>query len=587
MPTHSLTAFIWSFIRVQRWVFLAILFTTVVWAIDQTVWPVILQVIVDAFGRFEHVRSEAWPALRAPLFWSIGMWLGVEIGFRIQGFLLARALPRLEAQIRLAAFNHVQRHSPKYFHEHLAGSLANKINDLSTQVSHLLRNLLMLFIPSLLAVILACLFLFRIHAIFAGLLLGWVAIHLIVTLLFSVGCDRREHTHAEDRSHLSGKIVDSLTNYFAVNLFYRFNDEMRGILPLQAEEQRTNEQSLRYMEWMRFAAGIFGILIGGVVINGLLILYWMHGEFTTGQAVQIFNTVWNITMVMWIASAEIPQTFQAIGVARQGLALLHHPQDIADVPEARPLQVSRGEIVFDDVSFQYGHQQIFTNKTVRIAGGSKVGLVGFSGAGKSTFIALILRLYATSAGRILIDGQDVAKVTLESLRHQIAVVPQTPLLFHRSILDNLRFGRPEASEEAVVEAATRAHCMEFISKQPKGLRTVVGERGAKLSGGECQRVTIARALLADCPLLILDEATSSLDSVTEKYIQSSLHTLMQGRTSIVIAHRLSTLEHMDRILVFDQGKIIEDGSHAELLRLRGHYARMWHMQAGGFLPDIP
>lgn len=585
MSTNSLIEFIWSFVRRQKWAFLGVLATTMIWALDTALWPVIVRVVVDIFTRFDMARKGAWSALQVPMFWSIALWLAIEVGFRIQGFVLARALPKLESEIRMTMFDHVQRHSPKYFNDQLSGSLANKINDIALQVSRLLRTLLVVFIPAFLAALVACTLLFRIHPLFAGLLITWLFLHFGVTVFFSRGCDRRENIHAEVRSQLMGKIVDSLTNHFVVNLYYRFDAEKRRLLANQAKERQTNEQALTYIEVMRSLLGAMGCLINSVVINGLLIFYWIHGELTTGEAVQVFNTVWNITMVTWISSSEIPGIFQSIGVAKQALELLQDPQDIADVPNAHPLVVSKGEIVFDAVAFCYGPQRIFENKSVRIAGGSKVGLVGFSGAGKSTFISLILRLYSAEKGRIMIDGQDIANVTLQSLRSQLSLIPQDPLLFHRSLSENIRFGRPDATLDEVIEAATKAHCLEFIRRQPYGFETKVGERGAKLSGGERQRIAIARALLANTPILLLDEATSALDSITERVIQDSLQSLMTGRTSLVIAHRLSTLENMDRILVFDQGKIVEDGSHHELLRLGEYYAKMWNMQAGGFLPQ--
>jgi ATP-binding cassette subfamily B protein len=222
---------------------------------------------------------------------------------------------------------------------------------------------------------------------------------------------------------------------------------------------------------------------------------------------------------------------------------------------------------------------------VTIQSGSKTGLVGFSGSGKSTFVNLILRFFDVSSGKILIDWQDIKQVTQDSLRQSIALIPQDTSLFHRSLMENIRYGRLEATDEEVFEVSKQAHCDEFIRQLPEGYQTLVGERGIKLSGGQRQRIAIARAMLKKAPILILDEATSALDSVTEKYIQESLHELMTGCTTIVIAHRLSTLAEMDRILVFSKGSIVEEGTHQQLLALNGHYAKMWKMQAGGFLPD--
>jgi ATP-binding cassette subfamily B protein len=322
-------------------------------------------------------------------------------------------------------------------------------------------------------------------------------------------------------------------------------------------------------------------------MNGSLLYLWLHNRITTGEVIQVFTTMWSLTMILWTVGAALPALFQSFGTAKQAYSVLLDPQDLGDKPGAPELKISSGEIVFDNVSFRYGEKSLFENKHVQIRGSEKVGLVGFTGAGKSTFINLILRFFPLHNGKILIDGQEVAHVTLESLRRQIAMIPQDPVLFHRTLRENISYGKPEADEAQIIRAAKLAHCDEFIRNLPGGYEAKVGERGTKLSGGEKQRIAIARAILVDAPILILDEATSSLDSVTERYIQDSLETLMQNRTTIVIAHRLSTLSRMDRILVFDQGKIVEEGTHAALLSEEGLYARMWKMQVGGFLPDAP
>jgi ATP-binding cassette subfamily B protein len=289
---------------------------------------------------------------------------------------------------------------------------------------------------------------------------------------------------------------------------------------------------------------------------------------------------------MWEMAGRLVQFAEELGKCSQALTIITTEHEITDRPEAKPLHVTQGEIIFDNVTFHYlANNRLFENKHVEIAAGSKVGLVGFSGSGKTTFVNLILRFFDIGGGRITIDGQDIASVTQDSLRAQISMIPQDTSLFHRSLMENIRYGRLDATDEEVIEAAKKAHCHEFICQLPEGYNALVGERGVKLSGGQRQRIAIARAILKNAKILILDEATSALDSVTEQYIQESLETLMRGCTTIVIAHRLSTLSAMDRILVFDKGHIIEDGTHRELLEQNGHYARMWHMQAGGFLPE--
>ena len=262
------------------------------------------------------------------------------------------------------------------------------------------------------------------------------------------------------------------------------------------------------------------------------------------------------------------------------------PLDIQDKPDATALCITHGEIIFDKVGFHYkGTTPLFDKLPVTIEAGQKVGLVGYSGGGKTTFCNLILRLYDVTAGRITIDNQDIRDVMQDSLRAHIGMIPQDPSLFHRTLMENIRYGKDDATDDEVIEAAKRAHAHDFIAKLPNGYEALVGERGVKLSGGQRQRIAIARAILKNAPILMLDEATSQLDSVTEREIQDSLWDLMQGKTTIVIAHRLSTLLHMDRILVFDAGRIVEDGTHNELLARAGLYKTLWDAQVGGFLPE--
>ena len=353
------------------------------------------------------------------------------------------------------------------------------------------------------------------------------------------------------------------------------------------EEERTNVSARKYVEKMRSVTSFFYATLCFIGINGFVIYLWLQYQITTGEVAQVFGTMWNIAAVMWAVGGALPAFFQSFGIAKQAYSVMLDPQDMGDKPEAKELKIKAGEIVFQKVSFYYGEKKLFSNEQAHIRGGEKVGLVGFTGAGKSTFISLILRFFPLHSGKILIDGQDIADVTLESLRHQIALIPQDPVLFHRTLRENISYGKPNATEAEIFAAAKLAHCDEFIRNIPAGYEAKVGERGTKLSGGEKQRIAIARAILVDAPILILDEATSSLDSVTEKYIQDSIAKLMQGRTTIVITHRLSTLSRMDRILVFDNGKMIEEGTHAALLGINGMYARMWNMQVGGFLPVTP
>lgn len=579
----SLSSFIWKFVSLQRLTFSLIFILSLIWSIDSTLWPYLLRLIVDVLTHYDVNRAASWPALKGLLFLGFSLWVFVELGFRCKNFLQARAFPKLEADIRMVMFDHIQHHSPAYFNKHFSGNLSNKINDMTTQVTQILRSL-MLFLPTLGTCILSVVFFFQVSALFAIILTSWMVIHFAICFAFTPKCAKYSNTHGQSRSFLIGKIVDSLTNNFAVNLFFRFRFEKTNIAAYQKDEQEKNYRSERYIVLMLVFLSIV-FLIGGVFLNGFMILYWMRGKISTGGIIQIFNTTWNVAYVIWVSGEIIPQFFKSIGIATQALSIMNDPQDVLDSPLSKPLFVNQGEIIFKNVSFHHEEKKLFDNKSVHIKGGEKIGLVGHSGAGKTTFINLILRFYPLKKGQILIDGQDIANVTLDSLHRQVTLIPQDPILFHRSLEENIHYGRIDASKQEVAEVAKMAHCDEFIQKYPNTYDSLAGERGTKLSGGERQRIAIARAMLRAAPILILDEATSALDSVTEKYIQESLGKLMQNRTTIVIAHRLSTLAKMDRILVFDQGKIVEQGSHKELISIGGHYAKMWQMQAGGFLSD--
>ncbi len=323
-----------------------------------------------------------------------------------------------------------------------------------------------------------------------------------------------------------------------------------------------------------------------VAMVGYALRIWADGDLTVGE----FSMVAGLAIMLIEAARGLSRTFleffEYLGNIGDGVSVFVQPHEIVDKPGAAELEVERGEIVFDDVGFSYPEGlPVFEHLSVAIEPRQQVGLVGFSGSGKSTFVNLILRLFECNSGSIRIDGQDILDVTQDSLRRNVSMIPQDPQLFHRSLMDNIRYGRLEATDDEIIEAARRAHAHEFILQTEQGYDSLVGERGVKLSGGQRQRIAIARAILKDAPILILDEATSSLDSVTEKKIQQGLANLMQGRTVVVIAHRLSTIAHMDRILVFDRGSIVEDGRHDALLAGNGHYARLWNMQAGGFLPE--
>lgn len=582
--SRELVAFLWKFLSRSPWSFALLILVSFTWSFDATLWPYTLRMIVDILAEHELHRDSIFSALKLPIFYGIALWLLIEFGFRLQGFLLARFFPKLEANIRMTLFDHIQRHSPKYFNEHLAGSLTNKITDMTAHTTQAMWQFLYSIIPAFGTFLVSLYFYSQVNVFFTMTLCALVVVYVIICWVFSKKCTQKEQEHAEARSSLLGKIVDSLTNNFNVNLLFRFHLEKKYIGQFQCEERKKHVIAKKYVEFMRtWLSAAF--LSGGMMINGIMLYLWKNHQMTTGEIVQIFNMTWNIILILWYAGVEIPSLFQSIGILKQAVLVMKDPQDISEPAHTPPLAIRRGEIIFENICFGYNDKWLFYNKSVVIRGGEKVGLVGCSGAGKSTFVNLILRFYDPQAGRILIDGQDISKVSLQSLREHIAFIPQTPLLFHRSIEENIAYGRVGATQEELIETAKQAHCHEFIQQCSDTYQTIVGERGSKLSGGERQRIAIARAMLSNAPIVILDEATSALDSLTEQHVQKSLETLIAEKTTIIIAHRLSTLIRMDRILVFDEGKIIEEGSHEQLLSQGGHYVKMWEAQNGAAMRE--
>ncbi|HSW71486.1 MAG TPA: ABC transporter ATP-binding protein [Gammaproteobacteria bacterium] len=578
-------SFIFHFVCKQKLLFFILAFTSAIWAINDAFFPFFLKRIVDALQHFQGNRENIYSALRWTLLFLVLFWIVNEINARIQGIVGIYAFPRLRADIRAAVFSYVQTHSHEYFSDQFAGNIAKKLANLPSSCQNTLEIFCWQFVTAGAGAVLVLIMMWFTQPIFAYILLIWLVLHLSMTLLFMIYGDPLWEIHSHSVTTLGGKIVDVLTNMLTVRLFARTQHEAKNLRRYQLDEIHKAKKAMWVMELARVGMGFSGLFLIFAMIFTLL-HGWIHHWVSLGDFTQVgMQTFWIMGWV-WFVSYQISIFTREIGTIREALSLIKQKPDILDLPEAQPLMIRQGKIDFEDIHFAYKKRHlVFKNFTVHIPPGQKVGLVGLSGSGKSTFVNLILRFYDLQAGRILIDEQNITEVTQDSLREQIALIPQDPSLFHRSLLDNIRYGRLSASEEEVIQASKLAHCHEFIEKLEDGYHTLVGERGIKLSGGQRQRVAIARAILKNAPILILDEATSALDSVTEKLIQESLQLLMKNKTSIVVAHRLSTLGNMDRILVFHKGRIIEDGRKAELLAAKGHFARLWNMQTDGFLPD--
>jgi len=577
--------FIYHFAKQQKSQFFIISLAFVIWSVSDAVFPYFLKRIVNTVQAFQGDRVGVYAALSGILVLVALFWLMAEFFMRLQGILQIYTFPQFRANIRKSVFDYVTSHSHEYFSSHFAGNISKKIGDIPTSCQSMVEIIFFQFITAFTGAVIVLAMMWSTHHFFALILLLWLTIHLTISFCAVKKGDFLWETHSESQSELSGKIVDILTNMQNVRLFARKKYEKKYLEYYQNTEINKSKKALWYTEITRILLGLNGLcLIFGMIF--LLIYGWVHHFVSVGDFTQVIMQTWWLLGWMWYISFQLNVFAKENGTINNALQLIRKPHDLTDKKSASPITITKGSIKFDNIDFSYHkNSPVFNNLTINIPAGKKIGLVGFSGSGKSTFVNLILRFYDLKSGNILIDNQDISLVTQDSLRAQIAMIPQDPALFHRTLMENIRYGRLEASEEEVIEASKFSHCHEFIEKLDDGYQSLVGERGIKLSGGQRQRIAIARALLKNAPILILDEATSSLDSVTEKLIQDSLQKLMQNRTTIIIAHRLSTLSNMDEIFVFDKGQIVERGTKESLLSQNGHFAMLWNMQTDGFLPE--
>ncbi len=529
----------------------------------------------------EDVSLLTWPAVLLVLNFIVFD----NFTWRSIGYLNYKFQPVIKNQIISDVFRFVLGSSHQFFHDNFSGRLSSQITTLADNNERILRNISANFIRGLSLLMVAFITMYYVNPTFFYILAVWFLTFSAFSICMSKRLVHLSDIHAGAESVISGQINDSITNVSNVRIFARRLFEILRLDKYLFVTKETFQTKELFLIKLNFVQGMLIATMLGAMVYFLIHLYGQR-LVTVGDFALILGLGMEVGHIAWYTMSQVDEFNEAVGKCKQSLNSLIVPQEIKDKKDATNLVVTKGQITFSNVKFHYkGTDPLFQNKSVTIEAGQKVGLVGYSGGGKSTFANLILRLYDVTEGQILIDNQDIRDVTQESLYHTIAMIPQDPTLFHRTLVENIRYGRNEATGEEVYEASRRAHAHEFIQALPQGYDSLVGERGVKLSGGQRQRIAIARALLKNAPILILDEATSQLDSVTERFIQDSLWELTQDKTTIVIAHRLSTLLHMDRILVFDNGKIVEDGTHQELLVRGGIYKTLWETQVDGFLPD--
>src|SRR5215475_13484895 len=587
-PPASLLAFLWHFARQAKGLFLALFLVEFFVALTDSAVPWFMGRIVTLVTSIppERFLAETW-------LWLVGMALVVLVArpvVTVTRYLItnqAIAAP-FTGLIRWQAHFHVVRQSWAFFQNDFAGRISNRVMQTGPAVRQTLvasvTALWYVLVYGVTAVVMtAAADVWLTLPIFA-----WFAGYIALLWYFVPRMRDRSKISSEARSALMGRIVDSYTNILTVKLFARPRDEDNYVR--DAVERHTD----LFIRAQRLLT-MFGTLLN--VLNALLIAgagaialaLWLNGAIEVGIIAMVLPLTLQLTNMSRQIAVQITDLFEEVGIVLEGMITIAKPLQLVDPDGAKALEVHEGKITFEDVRFGYGRETgVLEGFSLTVRPGEKIGLVGRSGAGKSTVVNLLLRFFDLEGGRILIDGHDISQTTQESLRAQISVVTQDTSLLHRSIRENIRYGRPEANEDEIVKAAQLAHAEEFVTmledwRGRRGYDAQVGERGVKLSGGQRQRIAIARVILKDAPILVLDEATSALDSEIEAAIQQSLGTLMAGKTVIAIAHRLSTIARMDRLVVLDHGRIVEQGTHEQLLRANGHYAALWRRQSGGFI----
>ncbi len=540
-----------------------------------------MKLLVDAMAAPERSAAAVW----GPLTMFVAL-IGVEnLLWRLGGWLGCRTIVGVGVDIRLDLFTHLTGQPMRYFAEHFAGSLGNRITGTAGAAGALIGTLTWNILPPVTDFIGAVIVLSTVDWRMAAALVVFTAVVAGGIAVIGVRGRQLHRTYADRASSVAGELVDVVSNVWVVQAFSARSRERRRLADRFDTEAAAQRRSWLYLEKTRVVHDLcLWVMAGGMLVWA--VFSWTEGRITAGDVVLVSALTFRILHGSRDLAFALVGTTQHFGAIAETLRVIGQPHAVADAPGAQPLIGLGGAIDFERVRFAYEDgRQVFKDFTLHVPAGQRIGIVGPSGAGKSTLVGLVQRLDDVQAGRVLIDGQSVAGVTQDSLRAAIATVPQEISLFHRSVLENIRYGRPDATDEEVRMAARAAYADAFIRDLPEGYGTLVGERGVKLSGGQRQRIGIARAFLKNAPILVLDEATSALDTESEIEIQRALNDLMRGRTVLAVAHRLSTLSGFDRIVVLVDGHIVEDGHPAELRRRGGAFETLWRLQAEGFSMD--
>lgn len=558
---------------------------TIAYNLTEVAVPTYYKQFLDIIG-LRTVTNEAISLVTLTLVYILALRLFVLFTRRTAQFLNAYIQPRAMHDLTQDSFAYLIGHSYDFFTNNFTGSLVRKLTRLSRSLEVIVDQIFYVLMPLSLTLVGVLYVLYKRSPTLGLIFLAWVGVFIVVQIFVARKKGRLSQATAEKDSESTGAISDAITNEITVKLFTGSKFERQLFEKVSLELRAARIRNWYYDEYVNGFQHSLTILIE-IVLMYVAINLWKQGTLTVGDFALIQAYLMQVIDRLWDFGHSARRIYEAVGDANEMVDILNLPHGVKDKPTATNLEVTEGKIEFRNTGFSYRMtHNVLNDFNLTITPKEKIALVGPSGAGKSTVVKLLFRFFDVTKNGIYIDGQNIAGVTQESLREHIALVPQEPILFHRTLMENIRYGRRDATDEEVYEAAKKAHCYEFISAYPEGFETYVGERGVKLSGGERQRVAIARAILKNAPILVLDEATSSLDSESEALIQDALTKLMEGKTVIVIAHRLSTIMKMDRIVVMKDGKVLTDGKHQDLIKEEGGlYKKLWDIQAGGFIPE--
>lgn len=542
--------------------------------------PIVYKNIINTIS----VNSRGVPSVIWHWFYVlVGVIVGNSVAWRISDFTFLRIKAKSTKELADTSLGYTLKHSRKFFTDNFAGSLVAKHYRFINELSTIIENVIFSFWFTFVVLVGVMVVLFRENNLLAMIFLTWTFLYTALSVFFAKRQIQYDERRAEVGSKVTGILSDIVSNVFSVKTFASTRTELNNFSSATTEEENLKMKS-GYVYNKNKAIQSAMLVVLEVIAMYVVVSLWLKGFVEVGMVALVQAYIFQVDMAVWNLGNSILQFQSSMTNTKEMVEIFETPIDIKDPENPKKCKIKEGKILFEKISFEYKDgKDVFKNFNLEIPSGQKVGLVGRSGSGKTTITSLLLRFEDVQDGSIKIDGQDIRNITQDDLRQNISYVPQEPILFHRTLKENISYGKPNASDNEIIIASRKAHADEFIKEFKESYETLVGERGVKLSGGQRQRVAIARVMLKNAPILILDEATSSLDSISENLIQEAFDEAMKGKTTLVIAHRLSTIKKMDRIIVLDNGKIVEDGTHNDLLAKNGFYYELWQAQKDGVI----